>query len=211
MRFCPLLLLLCLSCSKKPNFDLTGKCIPFQSIEIKAEIDGTLTNVYFEDGNSVCEGDILFTIDSKFYEAKLDEVRAKRLQTFTELQRMAETVDRYQTLLTNKYISETDCRQLILEMNQLEASVMELDAEIRLAELALDHCSIKAPFQGVIEKRFLSKGSLVQKGEIIAILNQIDPIYIDLTLTETETLRLEVLNNDHTLSPGQIIKARIIP
>ena len=175
-----LLPLIVLSCQKKEALILKGTCLPSASLEIKSDVPGRILSVYVQEGQLINEGDLLFTLDPRMYEAIRDRFIAERLQNVAKLQYAAEKVARYKTLLSENYVSQLDYIQYVSTLADLEAAVMKNEADIRIATIQLDACQIKAPFRGVIGKHFISKGSLITNTESpLMTLDQIDPIYID--------------------------------
>jgi RND family efflux transporter MFP subunit len=184
-----------IACSNQENskiISLTGHFIPAQSVEIKPLTEGVLEGIHFTEGQSVKEGDLLFTLDKKTYEAKLENAIAKRLFHIKKLQIAAENADRYRSLLLNNYVQEIDYKQSLEELALYETAVMESESEIRLAQIHLDECSIRAPFSGVIGKHFVDKGSVVKETPL-ALLNQFDPLYIDFQLDEALYTKIKTL------------------
>ncbi len=173
------------------SLDAVGHFVALNSAEIKAQVEGTLISLHFQDGETVNEGDLLFTIDPRPYEAALEQSIAERMQNVAKLQYSAEKVARYKTLLANKYVSELDYIQYVSELANLEAAVMQNEASIRLANVNLDYCYIKAPFTGVTGKHFIDKGNLIANdGSTLVLLNQVDPLYIDFSIPEKDYVKI---------------------
>ncbi len=212
------ILLLMFSCNKSPekNIHATGTVVASNTAEIKAEVTGKLRSIHFIDGQKVTEGDVLFNIESTPYEERLEIAVSRRLQNISKLQYAAEKVDRYQTLLVNNYVSENDCAQQISELTAYEGLVMQNDAEIRSAKNDLNNCAIRAPFTAIAGKHLIDTGNFVQNNDITLVhLNQIDPIYIDFTLTEKEYAKISTKKNlqillTHPYNPNHTTKAKLI-
>lgn len=169
------------------TIDAVGHFVALNSVKIKAQVEGTLVGIHFQDGQEVNEGDLLFTIDPRPYEAKRDQAVAERLQNLAKLQYSAEKVCRYRTLLPDNYVSQLDYIQYVSELANLEATVMKNEADIRLATVNLDYCYIKAPFKGITGLHFFDEGNLIgNDGSTLVIINQIDPIYLDFNIPERD-------------------------
>lgn len=172
------------SCSNQDNskiISLEGVFVPAQSVEIKPLVDGTLSEIHFTDGSLVQKGDLLFTIDETPFEAKLEEAYLKKLVVAKKMQIAAENADKYRSLLLHNYIQESDYRQSLSELTLYETALVESEAEIRALQIELNNCKIVAPFTGVIGRHFIDKGSLLDKSPL-ALLNQVDPLYIDFSI-----------------------------
>ncbi len=181
---------------------ITGVVTPLNFAEIKPQVGGRVFEVWFEEGQTVQEGDLLFTIDPKPYEAMLEQAVAKRTQTLSRLQYAAEKVSRYESLLASGYVTEADFIHYTSELTSCEAMLMENDAEIRLAKLDLENCYIKAPFTGVV-------GKPLQENSSLATLYQIDPIYIEFVISEKQYAKLGPTPKLELL--GGIVTPKVIP
>ncbi len=196
-----------------------GHFVAYNSAEIKAQVEGRLMELHFQEGQFVNEGDLLFTIDPRPYEANLEKAIAERLQAVAKLQYAAEKVSRYQTLLPDNYVSTLDFIKYQSDMTDSEGMVMQKDAEIRLAEIDLDYCFIKAPFPGVTGKKLIDKGNLITNdGVSMLVIKQIDPIFIDFSVPERDFLKIARYFNDRGLDveiefpecPGKNFTARLL-
>ncbi len=173
------------------QIDGIGHFVAYNSAEIKAQVEGRLMELHFQEGQFVEEGAPLFTIDPRPFQAKLEQVVAERVQALAGFQYAAEKVARYQTLLPENYVSTLDYIKFQTDMIQYEGAVMQKDAQIRLAEIDLDYCFIKSPFSGITGKRLIDKGNLITNdGSTMLVVKQIDPIFIDFSLPERDFLKI---------------------
>ncbi len=168
-----------------------GHFVAYNSVEIKAQVEGYLMKLHFDEGQFVNEDDLLFTIDPRPYEANLEKAIAERVQALAKLQYAAEKVARYQTLLPDNYVSVLDFIKFQSDLADFEGVVMEKDAEIKLAQINLDFCYIKAPFPGITGKKLIDIGNLITNdGSSLLVVKQIDPIFIDFSLPERDFLKI---------------------
>jgi multidrug efflux system membrane fusion protein len=164
-----------------------GHCTAFNSAEIKAQVEGVLEKIHFNEGDQVEEGQLLITIDPRPYAAELDKAVAIRAENLAALLYSAEVVSRYETLLKNDYVSVLDFENYVKELAQNEALVMQNDADIRLAEINLGYCFIKAPYSGIAGKKLVDEGNLItNNGTSVVVINQVNPIFIDFFLPERD-------------------------
>lgn len=200
--------LLLISCSKKPEFKLptprvevgsvkietiplglnaVGHARAYRSAEIKAQVEGRLLHVHYQEGAPVNKGDLLLTIDPDPYVADLEQALALRAENFAKLKYAAETVVRYRGLLKDDYVSQLEFDGFVKNLAEYEALVMQNDAAIRSAQINLDYCYIKSPFAGIAGKKLIDEGNLITNdGSTMVVINQINPIYIDFSLPETD-------------------------
>ena len=168
-----------------------GHFVAFNSAQIKAQVEGRLLRLHFQEGQFVEEGDLLFTIDPRPFEANLEKTIAEKMQAQAKLQYAAEKVARYQTLLPENYVSTLDFLKFQTDKLNYEGMVLQKEAEIRLAEIDLEYCFIKAPFSGITGKKLIDIGNLITNdGSTLLVVKQIDPIFIDFSLPERDFLKI---------------------
>lgn len=178
-----------------------GHVRAFNSAEIKAQVEGTLLQIHFEEGDEVQEGQLLYTIDPRPFIAKRDQVLAERASNIAKLSYAAERVARYKPLLPENFVSVLELINFQSDMEFYEAEIMKNEADLQLAEINLDYCFIKAPFTGVTGKRLIDVGNLIANdGKPLIILNQMDPIYIDFSVPEKNIMRLLMFQHQGNLN-----------
>lgn len=176
-----------------------GHCIPYNSVEIKAQVEGVLKELHYNEGSCVNEGELLFTIDPRPYEANLAKALAIRAENIAKLKFAAEKVARYEGLVEESYISQLDFDSLVKDLAECEATVMQNDAEILLSQINLDYCFIRAPFSGIVGKKRIDIGNLITNdGSTMVVINQIDPMFIDFSLPEKDFNTIMKYKKGHT-------------
>jgi multidrug efflux system membrane fusion protein len=164
-----------------------GHCTAYNSVEIKSQVEGLLEQVHYQEGHFVKEGDLLITIDPRPYEAALSKAVAIRAENIAKLKFAAEKVARYSALVEKEYISKLEFDDLVTNLNEYEAAVMQNDADIFLASVNLDFCFIRAPFSGLAGKKLIDKGNLIgNDSPTMVVINQVNPIFIDFSLPERD-------------------------
>ena len=178
-----------------------GHIRAYNSAVIKAQVEGLLQDVHFEQGQRVSEGDLLFTIDQTPYQAKVEQANAILIEDIARLNYAADKVDRYKGLLKQEYVSSLEFEEYLEQKIALEAQVMRDQADLNLARTSLDHCSIKSPFSGVISKKYIDKGNLITNdGKTMAIVKQIDPVYVDFSIPEGHLLKVQHMQKKNPLT-----------
>lgn len=171
--------------------DAIGNFTAYNSADIKAQVEGRLEKIHFTQGDEVKEGQLLFTIDPRPFEAKRDDAIARRDQNIARAYYAEEKVSRYRVLLPERYVAELDYIQYKSNLDYYTAAVKEAEAEIRLANINLEYCYIKAPFTGLTSKKMIDIGNLItNNGDTLTIINQLDPIYIDFSIPERDFFKL---------------------
>ncbi|MCH9620743.1 MAG: Multidrug resistance protein MdtA [Chlamydiia bacterium] len=164
-----------------------GHCTANKSANIQAQVEGRLRTIHYNEGSFVNEGELLITIDPDPYVADLEKNIAIRAENFAKLKYSAEVVYRYKGLLKEDYVSRLEYDGFVRDLAEYEATVMQNDASIRLSQINLDYCFIRAPFSGIVGKKLVDEGNLITNdGSTMVVINQVDPIFIDFSLPEKD-------------------------
>jgi len=170
-------------------YDFVGNTQSIQSVNITARVEGYLTERNFKDGQDVSEGDLLFVIDPRPFEASLDEARAQLAKDRAALGYANEQVSRYKPLVKKQYITQDEYDQYVTQADEARAAVKADEAQVVQAELNLSYCYMYAPFDGRIGRRFVDVGNLVGvagQDNTLATLVKLDPIYVYFSPTERD-------------------------
>jgi RND family efflux transporter MFP subunit len=157
-------------------------------------VSGTLDKVHFTDGQDVKQGDLLFTIDRRPFEAALDQTRATLAQSRANLAFAESDLARAQSLQKERTISDQLFDQRLQTQRVAQASVAAAEANVRAAELNLEFTELRAPIEGRIGDRRVSPGNLVIGGSqssttLLATIVSTDPIRFEFTFDEAAFLR----------------------
>ncbi len=159
-----------------------GTVQAFQTVLMRARIDGTLDQLFFEEGQEVKRGDKLALIDPRPYQAALDQALAKKSSDEALLANARLDLNRSAELARNQYAAQqtVDTRQATVR--QLEAQLRSDDAAIAAARVNMDYTVITAPFDGRVGLRQLDPGNVVRAadpaGVGIVTISQIQPIAV---------------------------------
>ena len=158
------------------------------SIEIRSRIEGELTGVFFTQGQEVKQGDLLFTIDSKPYEAALKQAQGTLEESLANLALAEEKVKRYKILAKDEYYSQIDYETLQANQAATAALVQQNQAALDSASINLDYCWIYAPIDGMLGILNVDYGNLVASPDgattPLVTLNQMTPIYVTFSIPE---------------------------
>lgn len=172
-----------------------GQFSAVSKVELRAQVGGTLTGIFFKDGNIVRKGDLLFTIDPRPYEITLAEATAQLNVASAHLELADRQLDRAKDLEQSDAGSVENVDQRTSDQRSARAAVEDAKARIRDAQFDLDHCRITAPFTGRMGKHLVSVGNLIAGSRtavspttLLATLVSLDPIYLDFDMSESEFL-----------------------
>src|SRR5712672_1743255 len=170
-----------------------GQFAAVSQVELRAQVGGTLTGIFFKDGDIVRKGDLLLTIDARPYEITLAEANAQ-LEVAAARQVLADRqLERAKDLEQSNAGSVENVDQRISDQRSARAAVEEAKARIRDAQFDLDHCRITAPFTGRMGTHLVSVGNLIAGSRtatspttLLATLVSLDPIYLDFDMSESD-------------------------
>ncbi len=170
-----------------------GTVQAFNTVEIKAQVTGTLVAIPVQEGQEVHQGDIVAQIDPRPYQAALDQVIAQRAEDAAQLQSAQLDLQRYQHLAKSNFapVQQVDDQQATV--NKLIAALQADTAAIETARINLDYCTIRAPIDGRVSFHQTDVGNLIQVASQIGIVSvtQDKPISVVFTLAEAELRRIQ--------------------
>jgi RND family efflux transporter MFP subunit len=175
--------------------EYVGRFTAVNSVEIRSRLSGYLSEIHFQDGQLVKQGDLLFTIDRRPFEIALEQMRANLEQAKANLAFAQGDLDRGQALLTNKTITEQTYDQRTQAKAVAGAAVAAQEAMVHSAELDLDtYSELRSPIDGRIGDRRVAVGNLVTGGTggnttLLATVVSVDPIRFEFTFDEQSYLR----------------------
>lgn len=178
--------------------DYVGFTESIQYVDINARVEGFLIERAFKDGADVKQGDLLFVIDPRPFEAALDAARAQLAEDRAALAYAREQVRRYRPLVEKDYITKDAYDDYLTQAAEAEAAVQADIANVTQAELNLSYCRMYSPFDGRIGRRYVDVGNLVGAGgeaTKLATIVQLDPLYVYFTVAEKDIP--EVLRQQH--------------
>jgi len=157
------------------------------SIQIKSEVDGILAKVHFSKGQTIRRGDLLFTIDSRSYQAELDRARANLLRDRAMEEHALLTAARFRELFRRELISRSDNDKAQAEAAALTATVRADRAAAATARLQVERCSIHSPITGRTGDLLTAEGTLIRAREATMVtINQIRPIEVFFSVPQAD-------------------------
>ena len=166
--------------------DGLGTVQAFNTVSVRAMIDGPLVQIAFREGQDVKAGDVLARIDPRPYQASLDSAAAKKQQDEANLANARLDAARYQKLVAGNFSSGQQADTAKAQVAQLEAQVRGDQAQIDTARTQLGYTTIQAPFDGRTGIRQVDAGNIVHTGDAspITVLTQLKPISVVFTLPQ---------------------------
>lgn len=163
-----------------------GTALPSETVVVRSQVSGPLTQVFFEEGALVKAGDALFAIDPRPFEAKLQQTRAQHQQNEAQLANAEADLRRYQTLFKQNSIARQQVDTQAAQVKQLRASRASLQAQIDQAEIELEYTTVKAPISGRLGLRQVDIGNLVQANatEGLVTITKTQPMDVEFAISE---------------------------
>lgn len=172
--------------------ELPGRITATREAQVRARATGILLKRLFEEGSDVKEGDVLFQIDPAPLQAALNSMQAALAKTTAGLTESQARVNRYQELVEINAVSKQVFDEAMATLRQNEAELLANKSAIETAQLNLGYAQVTAPISGRIGKALVTEGALVSATEAtqLAHIRQLDPVYLDITQSSSELLRL---------------------
>lgn len=172
--------------------ELPGRLEPARVAQVRARAAGIVQQRLFREGSDVRAGQVLYRIDPAPYAATHASAQASLAKAQANLAQAAALAQRYKPLVEANAISKQDYANAVAAEKQAEADVAAARAAVRTAEINLGYASVTAPISGRIGRSLVTEGALVGQGEAtpLAVVQQIDPMYVNFTQSATEVMNL---------------------
>jgi membrane fusion protein, multidrug efflux system len=166
--------------------DGLGTVQAYNTVTVRAMVDGPLVAVKFAEGQEVKKGDVLAQIDSRTYQAALGQAAGKKAQDEAQLANARLDLARYQKLVANNYSSAQQADTARALVAQLEAQVTQDQAQIDTARTQLGYTTIVAPLDGRTGMRLVDAGNIVHAADATGMvtITQLHPISVVFTLPQ---------------------------
>ncbi len=178
--------------------ELPGRLEASRVAEVRARAAGILQERLFREGSEVKAGQALFRIDAAPYTAALQSAQANLARSQANLTQAAALAERYAPLVKENAISQQEYASAVAAQKQAEADVAAGRAAVQTATISLGHARVTAPISGRIGRALVTEGALVGQGEAtpLAVIQQINPMYVNFTQSAAEVYRLRKAMND---------------
>lgn len=171
--------------------EFTGRYEATARVEVRARVSGYLQAINFADGATVKQGDLLFVIDPRPYQATVDSAKADLASAQARLDLAKVQLDRAQSLVAQSNVSRSSYDQAVQERRASEAAVAQTTAALQSAQLNLDFTQVKAPMAGRVSNRRVDIGNLVTgdpSSTLLTTIVALDPIYFEFDMSESDYL-----------------------
>ena len=163
-----------------------GTVQAYNSVAIKSRVDGQIVRVDFKEGQDVKEGDPLFQIDPRSYQAAVDQAQAAKQKDEANLAGAQADLERYEKLLTPGWQTRQSYDQQKAQVAQLQAAIKGDEAQINTAKINLGYTDIRSPIDGRLGARLVDKGNIVHANDNtpLVMITELKPIFVSFTLPQ---------------------------
>lgn len=172
--------------------DLPGRTHPYLVSEIRPQVNGIIQKRLFKEGSDVKQGELLYQIDPAPFQVAHDSAKASLGKAVANLPAIRSKAERYKELLADKAVSRQDYDDAAAATEQAKAEIEYWKAAVEAARINLGYTRVTAPIGGRIGRSSFTDGALVTayQAAALATVQQLDPIYVDVTQSSAEMLRL---------------------
>lgn len=173
--------------------ELPGRTSAYLVAEVRPQVSGIIQKRLFTEGAAVKSGAVLYQIDPAPFQAACDSAGASLARAEANIPAVRSRVQRFRELIATKAVSQQDLDDADAALKQAEADVKYWKAAVASARINLGYTRVIAPISGRIGKSNMTEGALVTANQPspLAIIQQFDPIYVDVPQSTAELLRLK--------------------
>ena len=191
--------------------ELAGRTSSYLVAEVRPQVGGIIRERLFTEGGEVKVGDVLYQIDPVTYQAAYAGAKAALNRAEANLTPIRYRVERYKELVAVNAVSRQDYDEAVASLMQVEADIEVNKAAVETARINLAYTRIIAPISGRIGKSSVTTGALVTASQstALATIQQFDPIYVDVTQSSANLLRLKQNMANGKMRPDVTNQAKV--
>ncbi|WP_305884244.1 efflux RND transporter periplasmic adaptor subunit [Microbulbifer okhotskensis] len=192
--------------------ELPGRTSPFKVAEVRPQVNGIIKQQLFREGGRVDANQPLYQLDDALYRAEVDSNRAKLQRASAAMNIARLKAQRTAGLVKNGAVSKQENDAAEADLQEARADVAAARAELQRAEIQLDYAQITSPITGRIGKSSVTQGALVTANQAgtLATVQQLDPIYVDVTQSAAELVNLRRALQAGTLADATHLPVQIL-
>ncbi len=170
------------------HHEYVGDIQAVRNVELRARVGGFLEKIYVDEGQHVQKGQVLFSINDEEYQSEMAKAKATLESAKAEAKAAELEIDRLRVLVEKKVVSETELEVALARLNAVKAHIEEARWAKRNAALRLSYTSIKAPFDGIIDRIPFKIGSLIEHGTLLTTVSDVSEVFVYFNVSEGEYL-----------------------
>jgi membrane fusion protein, multidrug efflux system len=194
--------------------EFTGRLEAVNAVEVRPRVSGYLQSVHFKEGAIVHQGDLLFQIDPRPFQAEVDRLKGDLSQAKAQLSRAQSDFQRAERLHNNDGMSAEEYDRRAAVRNEADARIASTEGALRGAELNLEFTRVTAPITGRVGRAEITEGNLVEsgaaKGKPLTTQVSLDPVYVYFDVDEQTYLKYARVTQNHGASSQDLRSAALL-
>lgn len=179
-------------------YDYTGFIEAQQEMNLTAQVSGQITGKFFNGGDAVKAGQVLYSIDQRTYQANLLNAQANLANAKASLANASINAERYTKLYEQNAVSKQMLDDAIMQRDQARAAVGAQEALLENARINMSETSVTAPFDGRVDTSVLEVGNYVVAGQtVLTKISNTDPVFVKFSMAEPEYLKLSAAQSEN--------------
>ena len=187
------------------QFEYPARTAGYREVQVRAQVSGILQERTYQEGSQVKQGQVLFRIDPRPYQAALARAKGTLAQEQARYRQTERDLKRIRELQRKGFASESELDNAISNFEQSKANIEAAQAEVQAKQIDLDYTTVEAPISGITSKETVSEGSLMVAGDpnasLLTQITQLDPIYVNFAAPDRE-----VANVRSGLKSGSLVR-----
>lgn len=193
--------------------EFTGRLGPIDDVEIRPRVSGHIEKVHFQSGQFVKRGDLLFTIDPRYYAAALASTEAAIVQSSVRAENADKEAARAAQLLASRAISAEESESRTARQAEARAALLSAEAARDLAQLDVEYTRVVAPVDGRVSRALVTAGNFVSgvpsANTLLTTLVSVDPMFVYVDVDENSLLGLQKLMRAGELPADETGRVRV--
>ena len=197
--------------SVEQSVELSGRTSAYQISEVRPQTSGVILKRLFTEGSFVHEGQPLYEVDSSINRANLESAKASLVRQQANLNALQIKANRYRQLVGINAVSKQEYDYLVAQIKLAEVDIAASNAAVKNAQIDLGYSTVRAPISGQSGRSSVTAGALVTANQANALvtIQQLDPIYVDISQSSAELLRLRQQLSQGSIDRSNNTKVRL--
>ena len=197
------------------EFEYSARTAGYREVQVRAQVSGILQERTYLEGSQVKQGQVMFRIDPRPYQAALSRAKGALAQEQARYRQTERDLKRIRELQKKGFASESELDNAISNFEQSKANIQAAEAEVQSKQIDLDYTTVKAPISGITSKETVSEGSLMVAGDpnasLLSNITQLDPIYVNFAApdSDVESVRSGLQNGSLVLPEDGLMRVQI--
>lgn len=197
------------------ELEYSARTAGFREVQVRAQVSGILKERTYLEGSQVKQGQVMFSIDPRTYQAALARAKGALAQEQARYRQTERDLKRIRELQKKGFASESELDNAISNFEQSKANIQAAEAEVQSKQIDLDYTTVKAPISGITSKETVSEGSLMVAGDpnasLLSNITQLDPIYVNFAApdSDVESVRSGLQNGSLALPEDGLMRVQI--